>query len=310
MLNSLSIPRSLIDKFLRKITPLVAEVCSLFQANADQDGLTPHLKEWIGRYEVESWADAYEDFGNFLLVHVAALPFLGNPFEKLSPLQGTDTPEALQFWLDQVWLICDQSLDDDNEEVIDVVTTGEPDPILELQLGDNEKPIFRQGVFITIALITAFNHFACMVHRKSLFQLVAEAKAGDDESLLKALQTDKRCLPDIPYFQERLVNAAVAGDDKFVRRLMQYRLKPALKSGTTLKPLYLVLSLLDGMGLLDAYLEDFERFADICQELNIYGPEQDAFDTESLAKVVRRFKKKYRSLAPTKTFLWCLTDTN
>lgn len=310
MLNSLSIPRKLIDKFLRKITPLVAEVCSLFQANADPDGLTPNLKEWIGRYEVESWADAYEDFGNFLLLHVAALPVLGNPFEKLPQFQPVETPEDLQLWLDQLWVICDQSLDDDNEAVIDAVTTGEPKPIPGIQTDGDEKPISRQALFITIALIAAFNHFACMVHRKSLFQLVAEAKAGNDESLLKALQTDKRCLPDIRYFQERLVNAAVAGDDKFVRRLMQYRLKPALKSGTTLKPLYLVLSLMDGMGVLDAYLEDFERFADICQELNIYGPEHDAFDTESLAKVVRRFKKQYRSLAPKKTSLWRLTDTN
>jgi hypothetical protein len=96
-------------------------------------------------------------------------------------------------------------------------------------------------------------------------------------------------------FPERLIQAAIAGEDNFVRRLMQHRKKPAFQTGTALQPLYLVLSLLDGMGLLDAYLEDFERFADFCQKLGIYGPDNEACDTESLAKTVRRFKARYRS---------------
>ena len=52
----LSIPRRLVDKFLRKMTPLVAETVASFNENADQDGLTPKLKEWISRYEVDGWA--------------------------------------------------------------------------------------------------------------------------------------------------------------------------------------------------------------------------------------------------------------
>lgn len=310
MLAQLSIPRRLVDKFLRKMTPLVAETVALFNENADQDGLTPRLKEWISRYELEGWAGAYEDFGNFLLVHLAALPVLGNPLESLPPLSEAKTLSDLQGWLNQLWQVCDQALDDDSDEAIEAATTGQPEPISGIAVDGDSKPISRQAIFISIALIIVFNYFACMVHRKSLFQLVAEAKAGDDESLLKAIQIDKRCLADIPYFQERLRQAAIAGEDNFVRRLMQYRMKPPLQTGTALQPLYLILSLLDGMGLLEAYLEDFNRFADFCQELGIYGPENDAFDTESLAKAVRRFKSQYWSLTSAKKVTLVISDTN
>ncbi|WP_162888634.1 hypothetical protein [Dechloromonas sp. HYN0024] len=291
------------------MTPLITETVALFKANADPDGLTPKLKEWNSRYEVGGWASAYEEFGNFLLIHLSALPVYGNPLESLAPLLVVKTLNDLQDWADQTWQILDQVLDDDSDDAIDAATMGLPELIPGITVDDDSKPISRQALFITVALIVVFNHFACMVHRKSLFQLVAEAKAGDDESLLKAIQIDKQCLADIPYFQERLIQAAIAGEDNFVRRLMQYRKKPAFQTGTALQPLYLVLSLLDGMGLLDAYLEDFERFADLCQELGIYGPDNDACDTESLAKTVRRFKAKYRSLAPSQKIAWVIKDT-
>ena len=45
MTPQLAIPRRLVDKLLRKMTPLVAETVELFKENADQDGLTPRLKE-------------------------------------------------------------------------------------------------------------------------------------------------------------------------------------------------------------------------------------------------------------------------
>lgn len=306
----LSIPRRLVDKFLWKMAPLVTETVTLFNEREDEDGLTPKLKEWIERYGVEGWAGAYEDFSNFLLVHLAALSVFGNPLEVHLAHQSFQSHDDLQGWLDQLWQTLGLVLDDDGDNFIDAVISGQPEPIPGLAFDDLQKPVCRQTLFITVALIVVFNHFACMVHRKSLFQLVAEAKAGDDESLLKAIQSDKRCLADIPYFQDRLVQAAIAGDDKLVRRLMQYRRKPAFQTATALQPLYLVLSVLDAMGLLDAYLGDFERFADLCQELRLYGPDNEGFDTESLAKAIRRFRSKYQSLAPTTKVSWVLTDKN
>ncbi len=45
MPTSIPVPRRLIDKFLGKMLPLADEVSGLLQQNAEQDGLTPRLKE-------------------------------------------------------------------------------------------------------------------------------------------------------------------------------------------------------------------------------------------------------------------------
>lgn len=310
MNQQIAIPRRLVDKILRKMTPLVEETVALFKENADQDGLTPKLKDWISRFQIEGWADAYEDFNNFLLAHLAALPALGISAETFAPPEHFESLEDDQRWLDSVWALCEKVLDDDNEDWLDELTEGLPQPLPELATVDQEKPVTRQAVFLTVAIIICHNHFACMVHRKSMFQLVAEAKNGDDESLLKAVQTDKRCLVDIPYFRERILQAVSAGEDNFVRRLLQYRKKPPFQSATTLQPLYLIFSLLDAMGLLEAYAEDLERFADLCQELGAYGPENDVADVDSFAKMLRRFKAKYRTLGPPRERWLIVKDTD
>lgn len=310
MHQQIGIPRRLVDKFLRKMTPLVAETIERLKENADQDGLTPKLKDWISRFQIEGWADAYEDFNNFLLAHLAALPAVGISPETFTLPKRIESMEDLQRWADSAWAFCEKFLDDDSEDWLDELTEGPPQPLPELATVDQEKLVTRQAVFLTVAIIICHNHFACMVHRKSLFQLVAEAKDGDDESLLKAVQTDKRCLVDISYFRERILQAVSAGEDNFVLRLLQYRKKPPFQSATTLQPLYLIFSLLDAMGMLEAYAEDPERFADLCQELGAYGPENDVADVDSFAKMLRRFKAKYRTLGPPREKSLIVKDTD
>ncbi len=82
------------------------------------------------------------------------------------------------------------------------------------------------------------------------------------------------------------------------------------QSATTLQPLYLIFSLLDAMGMLEAYAEDLERFADLCQELGAYGPENDVADVDSFAKMLRRFKAKYRTLGPPREKWLIVKDTD
>jgi len=292
------------------MTPLVAETVELFKENADQDGLTPKFKEWVARFQVAGWADAYEDFNNFMAAHLAAMPALGISVESITPPQALESWEDAQRWLDSVWNLCEKVLDDDSEDWLDEITEGPPQPLPELATDDQEKPVTRQALFLTVALIINFNYFACMVHRKSMFQLVAEAKAGNDDSLLRAVQTDKRCLTDIEYFRERILDAVIAGDDKFIRRVMHHRKKPPFQSATTLQPLYLIFSLLDAMCMLEAYAEDPERFADLCQELGAYGPDNDVADVDSFAKMLRRFKAQYRTLGPPREKRLIVKDTD
>jgi hypothetical protein len=309
MHQQIGIPRRLVDKFLRKMTPLVAETIELLKENADTDGLTPKLKHWIARFQVVSWAEAYEDFNNFLGAHLAALSALDGPSNLLSAIPKIETLEDLQAWLDSVWKECERVLDDNTDDDLAFIfdEAAEPEPLPD---DDGHKPLTRQGVLVAISIIICHNYFACMVHRKSLFQLVEEAKGGNDESFLKAIQIDKRCLADIEYFRYRVQQAVIAGEDNFVRRVMQYRKKPAFKAGATLQALYLVFSLLDAMGFLEAYAAEPERFADLCQELGVYGPEDDAADVESFAKTLRRFKAKYRTLGPPRERWLIVKDTD
>jgi hypothetical protein len=65
-----------------------------------------------------------------------------------------------------------------------------------------------------------------MVHGEKLTSLVAQAKAGNDDAFVKAVQIDKRILNAIPYFSERYARAHDQGHSDFFDRL-SYRLKSA-----------------------------------------------------------------------------------
>ncbi len=279
------------------MVPLVEETVSLFTENADADGLTPKLRQWIKRYEIVSWAEAYEDFKNFLMVQVGALSTLDEPPAVLFSPPKIESVEDMHRWLDSAWETCEQFLDDDSDDDLAFMDDEDAEAWSLVSPHEDGKPISRQAVFLTAALVVVFNYFSCMVHRKSLFQLVAEAKAGDDAALLKAIQIDKTSLSDISYFRERVQSAALAGDAKFLTRIAQYRSKPTFQSGTALNSLYLAFSLLDAIGMLSAYAEDMERFADFCQTLGIYGPADDAVDVENFARALRRFKIEYQTLS-------------
>lgn len=307
----IAVPRPLIDKFLRKMLPLVTSTVALFRENAEPDGLPPGIKHWSVVHQVDSWAEAYEDLSGFLGLHLAALSALNSPPSTLFFPPKIDSLEELQSYLGAVWREMEAVLDDDTDDAVEFVSDERaPEPWSFAAQDDEGKPITRQRVFLTVALVICFNYFSCMVHRKSLFQLVAEAKAGDDESLLKAIQVDKRCLTDIDYFRERIGEATRHGDTKFLTRVAKYQAKPVFQSGTVLSSLYLVFSLLDAIGLLDAYAADEERFADFCQSLGVYGPSDEATDIDSFNRTLRRFKQQYQTLSIRPRISLVVKDTN
>ena len=102
------------------------------------------------------------------------------------------------------------------------------------------------------------------------------------------------------------------GNVEQLRKIAQAKQKPAFQSGTVLNMLYLAFSLLDAMGLLEAFAKDRERFADFCQSLGIYGPKDDAVDVASFEKTYYRFKNQYQSLSLKKSprIVLAVKDTN
>lgn len=298
-MNKLPVPSHLIDKALHGLVPFVGGIVEILNEFTNHHELPPKLKGLIERFEVREWAQVYEHPEMLLGLHLTLFSIAN----KLSPTEivlpdRVSSDEALQAWNERAWLAFEQSwgADGDGGIGIDALLDGPPLPLRAGPEGEASGSV--QGLLLVIALVMCHNSFACMVHRQSLFQLVAAAKAGDDDALLKAIQIDKACLTDIPYFQARLTRAVVAGDTRFVQRVTQYRAKPAFQSATQLQPLFLVFSFLDTAGLLDDYALDLERFADLCQSLGVYGPADDAADLDSFARTLRRFQAQYHTQRP------------
>lgn len=191
MTLTIAVPRRLIEKFLRRILPLTKEVSDIFQENAEDDGLTPRLREWIERYQVRTWAEAYEDPTNYFRLHAAVLAIQDEQPKELLPPSDLQTVEDVQAWVDKLCDFFERYLDDDSD-AFEYMESETPEVIDGADY--NGQPVTRQGLFLTCALILVFNYFAVMVHRQSMFQLVAQAKKGDTVAFQKAVQIDRRCL--------------------------------------------------------------------------------------------------------------------
>ena len=284
---------------------------ALVKENAYADGLTPRFRKKISLFEAGPWAEAYEDRVFSELAPLSALVTLDDyPKTFLNPPTSGD-PDDFQRWLDAVWDECERFLDDDSDDDLAFMDTEEvAPPWASPLLGEHGLLISRQAVLLESALVLVYNYFSCMVHRKSLYELVVLAKMGEDEAMLKVVQIDKSCLTDIPHFKERMEKAGRDREWKFLKRVDEQLQKPIFHGGTKLNSLYLVFSLLESIGLLDAYAKDKERFADFCQSLGIYGPENDVVDVGSFEKTFFRFKKQYQRVKRNSKISLFVKDTD
>lgn len=107
----IDIPRRLIEKFLRKMLPIVAEAADAFKDKADPDGLTPKLKENIALYGIEPWAEAYEDPAMIFAAPLSALFCIDNSPEQFLNPPKFETLDDFYRWLDSVWQECERDLE-------------------------------------------------------------------------------------------------------------------------------------------------------------------------------------------------------
>lgn len=304
----IQIPRHLVELILRKFVPLVSEVVELFNENADADGLTPRFRRWIDLYQISDWASIYYDPHAFvtqargLALEAAILPSVLVDQPKIT------TWDELQPYFDQVWAAVEEIFEQDPDIEGFDDDKAEEQRILNMPESERNSYISRKCLLVKGAMVIVSNHFACMQHRKSMFRLVSEASYENIEPFLLAIQTDKNCLSAIPAFRDIALQAMISGNRSLVERIMDYRLKPAFQGGTKLRLLYMVLSMIDLMRLMDEFEKDYARFADLCQSLGVYGPEDDAVDLESFKRTVRRFKSEYLDPASVKPPIFSMTD--
>lgn len=145
----------------------------------------------------------------------------------------------------------------------------------------------RLGLWFVALAANLYNYLAVMVYGKSLCQLVKDAREGDDQALVQAVQVDRTVL-NLPYFQQRLARAQLEGDTKFLDPLA-YRLKnPLLRSKLKHPKLRIAFAILQDEGLLDRYTH--EELLSLCQETGLYAGD----DVDTFRKTLATYRREQR----------------
>ena len=288
----ITIPYSLLERFLTAAIPEAAEIWSLMRTESEGDSFSPKLRDLLDRLKVGRWAELYMDPANetkaklLMFMSPADISALNARVLAMSPEQQSE-------WLAKQFI----ELEEFDSELDDSPPITS-DQFESLPDAERKELLSKWQQFYGFFMPMLLNYMARMIHRKSLYQLVAEASAGDDSSFLKAIQIDKTTLSIIPYFVERSRRAADEGDFSFQRQINTYRNKPIFVTRLRHPMLWLVFSILDEMNVLGQFEEDKEAFLDMCQRLGVYGPTDDNADVQSFAARLREFKKDQKRLTP------------
>lgn len=151
------------------------------------------------------------------------------------------------------------------------------------RLSDEDKKIHQIDIyfFLYSFVINSFNFAALMTFGVSICDLVARAKAGDEDAFFQAVQIDKTTLSGIPYFQQRLARASVSNDVAFFQKLALRIGTPPIAGKIRHKRLMIVFSMLDDEGFLT---KPISEIFDACETIGVYGRRYDQYDEDSLRR--------------------------
>jgi len=167
----------------------------------------------------------------------------------------------------------------------DVVAARREFPRLSLE--DQREIIVRAKCLIGATVATFYQSLSMMLHGERLTSLVARAKAGQSDAFVKAVRTDHRILPAIPYFRDTYANARDTGKIEFVRAVDAVRNKAPFKGKIQHKELWMAFSMLDLTGWL-RQLSDPELLK-ICDEARVGYGTRAVSDVNSLGKCRRQY---------------------
>jgi hypothetical protein len=179
-------------------------------------------------------------------------------------------------------------------ESIDFDPTAEKRAAMQAEaqsLSDDERQKaveFLQRMFMGI--LALFHQFqSVMVHGERLTSLVAQAKAGDDKSFLKAVQIDKRTLTEIDYFKQRWARAHTRGEQALIKSAARMLEAPSFVGRIQHKTVMLSLLLLDSVGLLDSYSD--EELLNTLISSGMVDDDQPIEDVKNLNKIRARYRQ-------------------
>lgn len=144
-----------------------------------------------------------------------------------------------------------------------------------------------------------YEQLALMVHGERLTSLVAQAKAGDDQAFVKAVQIDGRLLTELRYFRERYARARMEDETDFLARVWRRQVAPPYQGRIEHKSLYLMFAFLDSVGLLRSFTH--RDLLDLYDELGMRGRRRRVEDETNMGKRLaeyRRFQNRRHTSTP------------
>ena len=157
---------------------------------------------------------------------------------------------------------------------------------------ERDKAIRLGQHFYSWFFANFYQTLSFMVHGEKLTSLIAQAKTGNDDAFVKAVQIDRRILTVIPYFKDRNAKAQAEGDQDFYDKL-SYRLgSPPFKGKIRYKSLWLTFALLDGAGLLSEMTHS--KILQLCDEAGVGGYKNRIEDVKYLSKRIKEYREFQR----------------
>lgn len=134
---------------------------------------------------------------------------------------------------------------------------------------------------------TFFQNLSVMVHGENLTSLVAQAKAGNDDAFVKAIQIDHRILITIPYFKERFARAQYEADQDFNDKISSRFGRAPYRGKIRFKSLWLAFAFLDQLGLLKTLTHS--EILQICDDAGVGGYKNRIEDVKNLTRRLKDY---------------------
>jgi len=276
------IEKTTIIRLLKILIPDVHEELSNMDKNGGWIKLPENIIDTLIQLKF-NWWQLYEN--EQLLKGVATTMFLDNQ-EAKELFENTPMDDIYHEYGDLLESVDDISIPTELEkqEFWDQVNSASKDEQIELL-----KPFCKMVLGV---LSVSFNYLALMIHGRSMCQLVADAKQGDDIAYRCAVQIDRSVLR-LEYFQDRLLRAQFSGDQDFLDKL-SYRIKaPLLQSKIKYKTLLLTFAILEDDGFLSELPHD--ELLDICEKVGVYGKDFGVEDVGHLRKRLSDYRNFQRN---------------
>ncbi len=138
-------------------------------------------------------------------------------------------------------------------------------------------------------LAALYDQLSLMVHGERITSLVAQAKAGNDQAFVKAVQIDGRVLTEIPYFRERYARARMEDEAAFLASVWRRQVAPPYRGRIEHKSLYLMFAFLDLIGLLRSF--SHRELLDLYDELGMGRKGRRIEDEKNMGKRLAEFRR-------------------